>query len=72
MLKAPILSKSSAYRRKSSTCRELAAYAKSITDREQLLSMSRLWLTRADSEDWRDGLPPLPPAQSSALSVVRG
>jgi hypothetical protein len=41
-------------------------------DREQLLSMSRLWLTRAESEDWRDDLPPLPPVRSNALSVVRG
>jgi hypothetical protein len=72
MFKAPVLSKSSLYRRKASTCRNLAACAKSATDREQLVSMSRLWLTRADSEDWRDGLPPLPPVQSSALSVVRG
>ena len=72
MFKAAVLSKSSLYRRKASTCRNLAACAKSATDREQLVSMSRLWLTRADSEDWRDGLPPLPPVQSSALSVVRG
>ena len=72
MFNGPILSKALTYRRKASTCRDLAACAKSVMDREQLLSMSRLWLTRADSEDWRDDLPPLPPVRSSALSVVRG
>ena len=72
MLYASIRSKALAYRRKASTCRDLAACARSSTDREQMLSMSRLWLTRADSEDWRDDLPPLPPVRSSALSAVRG
>jgi hypothetical protein len=68
MFKASILSNASIYHRKASTCRILAICAKSATDREQLLSMSRLWLARADSEDWRDGLPPpSPPAQSMAL-----
>ena len=71
MFKAPILSKANLYRRKASTCRDLAICAKSAADREQLLSMSRLWLGRADSEDWRDGLPPLPPVHVNALSVVR-
>jgi hypothetical protein len=59
------------YRRKASTCRDLASCAKSSVDREQLLSMHRIWLARAASEDWRDGLPPLPPVQPMALSVVR-
>ena len=68
MSEAPVSSKSSIYRGKSSSCRTLAACAASPADREQLLAMSRLWLTRADSEDWRDGLPPLPPVQSKALS----
>lgn len=72
MFAEPLLSKACTYRRKASTCRDLAACARSSTDREQLLSMSRSWLTRADSEDWRDGLPPLPPVQANALSVVRG
>ena len=72
MFYAPILSRALAYRRKASTCRDLAACARSSTDREQLLSMSRLWLTHADSEDWRDDLPTLPPVRSSALSAVRG
>jgi hypothetical protein len=72
MFYAPILSKALVYRRKAATCSNLAVCAKSAVDREQLLSMSRLWLTRADSEDWRDDLPPLPPVRSSALSVVRG
>jgi hypothetical protein len=39
-------------------------------DREQLLAMRRLWLSRAASEDWRDGLPPMPPVQTRALSAV--
>jgi hypothetical protein len=70
MSKAPILSKASAYRRKAATCRDLAVCAKSAFDREQLLSMRRSWLIRAASEDWRDGLPPMPPVQTRALSAV--
>jgi hypothetical protein len=70
MFKAPILSKALVYHRKASTCRDLAACAKSAADREQLLSMHRIWLARAASEDWRDGLPPLPPVQSKALSAL--
>jgi hypothetical protein len=72
MFTTPILSKALTYRRKASTCRDLAGCAKSTTDREQLLSMSQLWLTRAESEDWRDDLPPLPPVRANALAVVRG
>lgn len=64
-------SKSAEYRRKASTCRALADCATSAPDRDQLLSMSRSWLGRAVSEDWRDGLPPLPPVRASALAVVR-
>jgi hypothetical protein len=71
MSKASILSHSITYRRKAATCRGLAACAKSAVDREQLLVMSRSWLARADSEDWRDGLPPLPPVHSNALAIVR-
>jgi hypothetical protein len=71
MFKASILSNALTYRRKAATCRGLAACAKSKTDREQLLVMSRSWLARADSEDWRDGLPPLPPVHSNALAIVR-
>ena len=64
-------SKSATYRRKASTCRALADCAASAPDRAQLLSMSRSWLERAASEDWRDGLPPVPPAQASTLRIVR-
>ncbi len=64
-------SKSAYYHSKALTCRALADCAKSAADRDQLLSMRRLWLERAASEDWRDGLPPLPPAHSNALRVVR-
>jgi hypothetical protein len=71
MFKASIPSNALTYRRKAATCRGLAACAKSKTDREQLLVMSRSWLARADSEDWRDGLPPLPPVHSNALAIVR-
>ena len=70
MSKAITLSKASIYRRKAATCRELAACATSAMDRDQLLAMRRSWLSRAASEDWRDGLPPLPPVQTRALSVV--
>jgi len=64
-------SKSVFYRRKARTCRSLAAWAQSGPDRDQLLSMGRIWLERAASEDWRDGLPPLPPVNSSALRLAR-
>jgi hypothetical protein len=70
MSKTITLSKASMYRRKAATCRDLAACAKSAMDREQLLTMRRSWLSRAASEDWRDGLPPMPPVQTKALSVV--
>jgi hypothetical protein len=70
MSKAIILSKASIYRRKAATCRDLAVCAKSAMDREQLLAMRRSWLARAASEDWRDGLPPLPPVQARALLAV--
>lgn len=69
MLKATTPSKASIYRRKAATCRDLAVCAKSAIDREQLLAMGRSWLSRAASEDWRDGLPP--PTQIKALSAVR-
>jgi hypothetical protein len=68
MSKAIPSSKASIYRRKAATCRDLAACAKSALDREQLLAMRRSWLSRAASEDWRDGLPP--PARIKALSIV--
>ena len=64
-------SKSATYRRKASTCRALADCATSAPDRAQLLAMSRSWIDRAASEDWRDGLPPVPPTQASALRIVR-
>jgi hypothetical protein len=69
VLKATTPSKASIYRRKAATCRDLAVCAKSANDREQLLAMRRSWLSRAASEDWRDGL--APPAQIKALSAVR-
>jgi hypothetical protein len=70
MFKATTPSKASIYRRKAATCRDLAIWAKTAMDREQLLAMRRSWLSQAASEDWRDGLPPLPPAQIKALSIV--
>jgi hypothetical protein len=63
-------SRAAAYRRKAATCGDLAACAQSAMDREQLLTMRRSWLARAASEDWRDGLPPMPPVRTKALSVV--
>ena len=70
MFKATTPSKASIYRRKAATCRDLAVCAKTAMDRDQLLAMRRSWLSRAASEDWRDGLPPMPPAQTKALSAV--
>ena len=71
MFKATTPSKASIYRRKAATCRDLAVCAKTAMDRDQLLAMRRSWLSRAASEDWRDGLPPMPPVQTRALSAVR-
>ena len=69
MVKVLNQSKALAYRRKAARCRELAACARSPADRARLLSMRASWLARAASSDWRDGLPPMPPANSNALSA---
>ena len=66
-----ILSKATALRRKAATCGTLAACAVSATDRDQFMGMRDSYLSRATMEDWVDGLPPLPPANSNALPAHR-
>jgi hypothetical protein len=63
------LSNASRHRREAAACGLFAANARSAADREQLLSMQRLLLRRADHEGWLDGLPPIPPARPRALAV---
>jgi hypothetical protein len=58
-----------AYRRKATKCGELAAFARSMTDRTQLLRMRDALLARATLGDSFDGLPPMPPANSNALTA---
>lgn len=63
--------KAQSYRRKASTCDRLASCARSADDRASLRRMRDTWLARADKEDWLEGLPPLPPANASALRGSR-
>jgi hypothetical protein len=58
-------------RRSAATCGVFAANAVSRSDREFLLRMQRTWLDRAYHQDLIDGMPPRPPARSSALPVPR-
>jgi hypothetical protein len=60
-------SKAQAYRREAQTCDALAACARSNAEREPLLRLRDALLSRAANEEWLDGLPPLPPADSNAL-----
>jgi hypothetical protein len=62
-------SKAQTYRRKAQTCGELAACARSRAEQEPLLRMRDALLSRAANEDRLDGLPPLPPANSNALTA---
>jgi hypothetical protein len=57
------------YRRKAAMCGELAAFARSTIDRTQLLRMRDTLLARAAFGDSFDGLPPMPPANSNALTA---
>jgi hypothetical protein len=55
------------YRRKAQVLGTLAACARSNMDRDNLLQMQAGCLSRAATEDWLDGLPPLPPARALAV-----
>jgi hypothetical protein len=71
MLKGLDLSKAMQYRRHAVACGLFAANARSAADCELLLHMQRSLLEHACHEDWVDGLPPIPPGQSTALAVPR-
>ena len=60
-------SKAQALRRKARAYDRLAEFARSAGDQEQLLRMRGACLSLASNEDWPDGLPPMPPANSNAL-----
>jgi len=57
------------YRRKARMCDDLAAFARSKIDRTQLLQMRDALLARAAIGDSLDSLPPMPPANSNALTA---
>jgi hypothetical protein len=59
------------FRSSAAACGLFAVNAVSLSDRELLLRMQRSRLDRADHQDLVDGLPPRPPACSSALPVPR-
>jgi hypothetical protein len=69
MRQAQSPSKAQAYRRKAQTCGQLAGWARSKGDRERWLRLRAALLSRARNEDRLAGLPPLPPANSTALAV---
>lgn len=58
-------------RRKATMCEDLAAFARSSTDRTLLLRMRDALLARAARGDSFNGLPPMPPANANALTVSR-
>jgi len=63
------LSSAMKHRRFAAACGVFAANAQSVKDRELLLQMQRSLLGRARHHEWRDELPPLPPAWPNALAV---
>jgi hypothetical protein len=62
---------SSDYRREAATCGTFADFARSPGDRELLRRMQRSRNALAANQERLDELPPLPPVNSRALSVVR-
>ena len=63
-------SKAQVLRRKARACDRLAKFARSAEDQGQLLRMREACLSLASNQDWVDGLPPMPPANSNALSCT--
>ena len=66
----PPSSKAHVLRRKARTYDRLGEFARSPGDQEQLLRMREACLSLASNEDWLDGMPPMPPANSNALSCT--
>lgn len=62
---------SSDYRRTAAACAKLADCARSPQDRELLRRMQRSRIALAENQERLDRLPPLPPVNSRALSIVR-
>ena len=62
---------SSDHRRKAATCGTFAAFARSPQDRELLQRMQQSRLALAENQERLDELPPLPPVNGRALTVVR-
>ena len=65
----PPSSKAHVLRRKARTYDRLAGFARSAGD-QQLPRMREACLSLASNEDWLDGMPPMPPANSNALSCT--
>ena len=63
----PPSSKAQVLRRKARAYDRLAEFARSAADQEQLLRMREACLSMASNQDWLDGQPPMPPANSNAL-----
>jgi hypothetical protein len=61
---------SSDYRREAATCGTFADSARSPGDRELLRRMQRSRVALAENQERLDRLPPLPPVNTSALTVV--
>jgi hypothetical protein len=61
---------SSDYRREAATCGTFADFARSSGDRELLRRMQRSRVALAENQERLDRLPPLPPVNTSALTVV--
>jgi hypothetical protein len=59
------------YRRNAASYDLFGAGAQLTHDRGLLLLVHESLLSRADHEDWLEGLPPAPPGQSPALAVAR-
>jgi hypothetical protein len=62
--------KSSDYRREAASCGTFADCARSPGDRQLLRRMQRSRVALAEKQERLDRLPPLPPVNANALSVV--